>query len=75
MNNCRAGEGRGFVPGPLHLLHQLQEGRSLVWGLLIGPRGVPVMMEAAFLTIALDLDTGHGLNLQVTTSTLALAGA
>ena len=37
MHNCGTGEGRGLVPGPFHLLHQLEEGWGLVWSLLIGP--------------------------------------
>lgn len=53
MNNCRTGEGRGLVPGPFHLLHQLQERWCLVWRLLIGPRGVPVMMKTALFSVAL----------------------
>lgn len=53
VDNCRAGEGWGLVPGPFHLLHQLQERWGLVWSLLIGPRGVPVKMETALLAVAL----------------------
>lgn len=59
VNNCRPAGGRSFFSGPLHLLHQLQKGRSLIWCLLIGPRGVPVLPQTALLspTLVHNIDT------------------
>lgn len=49
MNNYRAGGGRCFFSSSFHFLHQLQKRRSLVWSLLIRPRGVPVLPQTTLL--------------------------
>lgn len=53
MDNYRAGGGRGFLSGPFHFLHQFQKRWSLVWSLLIRPRGVPVLPQTTLLFPAL----------------------
>lgn len=50
VDNYRASGGRGFLSGPFHFLHQFQEWWSLVWSLLIRPRGVPVLPQTALLS-------------------------
>lgn len=53
VDNYRATGGQGFLTGPFHFLHQLQQGWSLVWGLLIRPGSVPVLPQSALLFPAL----------------------
>lgn len=53
VDNCWATGGRGFLSGTFHFLYQLQQGRSFVWGLLVRPGGVPIMLQSALLFLAL----------------------
>ncbi len=57
MDNYRAGGGQGFLSGPFYFLHQFQKRWSLVWSLLIRPRGVPVLPQTTLLFPALCTHT------------------